>query len=294
MGSHLSAECQIDAIAQSWSVLSSAGGPERCAQAMQALDTHLVNQQAGFIRLLTPPFNGNGPNPGYIQGYVPGARENGGQYTHGAIWAIMAFAHSGNRERAWELWSLINPINRSLTLEATARYKVKPYVMTADIYSVEPHTGHGGWSWYTGSAGWAYRLIVETLLGISRQGDTLTISTSLPHDWPSASLRYQHGSSRYDITLKTAATNTVSCWMASRYREKGYALLSPNCPFAPIKHSSSAPHSAMVRYGLTPIILNPLSMGCSRISASTMPIIFPLPPSELTPPSTTAKIAVSR
>lgn len=204
LGSHLSAECQIDAIAQSWSVLSGAGSPERCAQAMQALDAHLVNQDARLIQLLTPPFNGNGPNPGYIQGYVPGVRENGGQYTHGAIWAIMAFAHSGNQERAWELWSLINPINHSLTPEATARYKVEPYVMTADIYSVEPHTGRGGWSWYTGSAGWAYRLIVETLLGISRHGDSLLIETSLPHDWPSVSLTYQHGNSRYHITLNNS------------------------------------------------------------------------------------------
>ncbi|MCW2485231.1 cyclic beta 1-2 glucan synthetase [Candidatus Symbiopectobacterium sp. NZEC127] len=205
LGSHLSTECQIDAIAQSWSVLSGAGNPQRCAQAIKALDTHLVNQDAGFIQLLTPPFNGNGPNPGYIQGYVPGVRENGGQYTHGAIWAIMAFAQSGNPARAWELWSLINPINHSLTPQATARYKVEPYVMTADIYSVEPHTGRGGWSWYTGSAGWAYRLIVETLLGVTRHGDALTIATSLPHDWPSASLSYQFGSSRYDITLRNSS-----------------------------------------------------------------------------------------
>ncbi|HKM97009.1 MAG TPA: cyclic beta 1-2 glucan synthetase, partial [Buttiauxella sp.] len=202
LGSQNAKECQIDAIAQSWSVLSGAGSTERCTQAMQALDSRLVDTEAGLIKLLTPPFNGNGPNPGYIQGYLPGVRENGGQYTHGAIWAVMAFARSGNIERAWQLWSMINPINHSLTPDAAERYKVEPYVMTADIYSVAPHTGRGGWSWYTGSAGWAYRLIVETLLGIERHGDSITVHTLLPRDWPSVSLVYQHGSSHYRINVQ--------------------------------------------------------------------------------------------
>ncbi|BCQ39856.1 hypothetical protein ERHA54_24590 [Erwinia rhapontici] len=201
LGSHLSQACQIDAIAQSWAVLSGAGTPEQCAKAMQSLDARLVDDNAGMIKLLTPPFNGDGPNPGYIQGYVPGVRENGGQYTHGAIWAVMAFAQMGNSERAWQLWSLINPINHSLDADAVARYKVEPWVMTADVYSVAPHTGRGGWSWYTGSAGWAYRLLVESLLGITRHADALAVRPLLPAHWPSVSLTYQHGSSEYHIQV---------------------------------------------------------------------------------------------
>ncbi|MCT4715459.1 cyclic beta 1-2 glucan synthetase [Enterobacteriaceae bacterium H18W14] len=201
LGSHTAKECQIDAIAQSWSVLSGAASPERCAQAMQALDERLVDSEVGIIKLLTPPFNGKGPNPGYIQGYLPGVRENGGQYTHGAIWAVMAFARSGNTERAWQLWSMINPVNHGLTAEAVERYKVEPYVMTADVYSVAPHTGRGGWSWYTGSAGWAYRLIVESLLGIERHGEAISVRPLLPPDWTSLSMNYQHQSSYYHITV---------------------------------------------------------------------------------------------
>jgi cyclic beta-1,2-glucan synthetase len=173
LGSHLNPECQIDAIAQSWAVLAGAEDAERTQRAMHALDQRLVDENAGLIKLLTPPFDDKGPNPGYIRGYLPGVRENGGQYTHGAIWAVMAFAEMGETRRAWQLLAAINPINHSLTREAAERYKVEPYVMTADIYSVTPHVGRGGWSWYTGSAGWAYRLIVESLLGITRHGDCI-------------------------------------------------------------------------------------------------------------------------
>ncbi|MFI8416868.1 GH36-type glycosyl hydrolase domain-containing protein [Serratia sp. NPDC078593] len=202
LGSHLAAECKIDAIAQSWSILSGGGDEQRSQQAMASLDRHLVDDRAGLIKLLTPPFDGNGPNPGYIRGYLPGVRENGGQYTHGAVWAVMAFAEMGNIERAWELMALINPINHSLDAAAAERYKVEPYVATADIYAVEPHIGRGGWSWYTGSAGWMYRLIVESLLGLKRHGSTLTITTRLPANWPSVTLHYREGSSHYHITVR--------------------------------------------------------------------------------------------
>lgn len=202
LGSRLSPACQIDAIAQSWAVLSGAGSAERCAQAMRSLDELLVDGDNGLIKLLTPPFDGHGPNPGYIQGYVPGVRENGGQYTHGAIWAVMAFAQMGNSERAWQLWSMINPVNHSLNAEAVARYKVEPYVMAADVYSVAPHNGRGGWSWYTGSAGWAYRLLTESLLGITREGDKLSIRPLLPAAWPEVMIAYQHGSSQYRISVR--------------------------------------------------------------------------------------------
>jgi len=202
LGSHESTECRIDAIAQSWSVLSGGGDEPRSLQAMQSLDKHLVDDQAGLIKLLTPPFDGNGPNPGYIRGYLPGVRENGGQYTHGAVWAVMAFAEMGNIERAWELMALINPINHSLDSTAAERYKVEPYVVTADIYAVAPHVGRGGWSWYTGSAGWMYRLIVESLLGLKRHGDRLTINTRLPADWPQVTLNYREGGSEYQLTIR--------------------------------------------------------------------------------------------
>jgi len=202
LGSHLNNECQIDAIAQSWSVISGAGDPERSQQAMKELDARLVDDKTGLIKLLTPPFNGDGPNPGYIRGYLPGVRENGGQYTHGAIWAVMAFAEMGDIERAWQLMRLINPINHSLTAAAVEQYKVEPYVITADIYTVDPHNGRGGWSWYTGSAGWTYRLITESLLGIKRHGGFISINTRLPADWPQVTLTYQQGSSQYQITVK--------------------------------------------------------------------------------------------
>jgi len=201
LGSHASQECRIDAIAQSWSVLSAAASPERSRQAMQSLDNYLVDDEAGLIKLLTPPFDGHGPNPGYIQGYLPGVRENGGQYTHGAIWAVMAFARMGNTERAWQLWARINPINHGLNAEDIERYKAEPYVMSADVYSVEPHTGRAGWSWYTGSAGWAYRLLTEELLGIKRYGVTFSVHAQLPDAWPAINLSWQNGSSQYQISV---------------------------------------------------------------------------------------------
>ncbi|MBH2998317.1 cyclic beta 1-2 glucan synthetase [Serratia marcescens] len=201
LGSKASQDCRIDAIAQSWSVLSGAASAGRCAQAMQALDKHLVDNDGGLIRLLTPPFDGHGPNPGYIQGYLPGVRENGGQYTHGAIWAVMAFARMGNAERAWQLWSMINPINHTLNTDSVGIYKAEPYVMSADVYSVAPHTGRAGWSWYTGSAGWAYRLLTEELLGIKRSGATFTVHARLPDEWSSFSMSYQYGESQYQIIV---------------------------------------------------------------------------------------------
>lgn len=208
LGSQQSTECRIDAIAQSWSVLSGAADKTRSLQAMQSLDKHLVDNQAGLIKLLTPPFDGNGPNPGYIRGYLPGVRENGGQYTHGAVWAVMAFAEMGNIERAWELMALINPINHSLDSTAAERYKVEPYVATADIYAVAPHVGRGGWSWYTGSAGWMYRLIVESLLGLKRRGNQLSINTRLPADWPQVTLNYREGGSEYQLIIRQGTGTT--------------------------------------------------------------------------------------
>jgi cyclic beta-1,2-glucan synthetase len=208
LGSAANAECQIDSIAQSWSVLSGSAPRERARRAMDALHARLVRPEARLVQLLDPPFDQHGPNPGYIAGYVPGVRENGGQYTHGAIWAAMAFAALGERERAWELATMINPVRHVATPEGMARYKAEPYVMAADVYSVAPHTGRGGWSWYTGSAGWMYRLIVESLLGIrlvtTAEGARLVLAPCLPADWPGYALDYRYRETPYHIEVTQA------------------------------------------------------------------------------------------
>ena len=208
LGSASNPECQIDSIAQSWSVLSGAGDRERAHQAMEALDARLVRRDQGLIQLLDPPFDTSDLNPGYIKGYVPGVRENGGQYTHAAIWAAMAFAALGDHRRAWELFSMINPIHHARSPEGIATYKVEPYVVAADVYAVAPHTGRGGWSWYTGSAGWLYRLIVESLLGLRLEADTLHVAPCLPADWHGFKLHYRYRETVYHIavTLMPAGT----------------------------------------------------------------------------------------
>nr|WP_223296758.1 glucoamylase family protein [Thiorhodovibrio frisius] len=202
LGSATSTECRIDSIAQSWSVLSGVADPERARQAMAALDQHLVRRDAGLIQLLDPPFDQSPLEPGYIKGYVPGVRENGGQYTHAAIWATMAFARLGDRARAWELFDMINPILHGRTAEDIATYKVEPYVIAADVYGVAPHIGRGGWTWYTGSAGWMYRLILESLLGLHLEGNTLRITPCLPADWNGFKLSYRYRETTYQIEVK--------------------------------------------------------------------------------------------
>ncbi|NEX22798.1 cyclic beta 1-2 glucan synthetase [Thiorhodococcus mannitoliphagus] len=205
LGSADEAECQIDSIAQSWSVLSGAGMPERAHQAMTSLDARLVRRDAGLIQLLDPPFDQSPLNPGYIKGYVPGVRENGGQYTHAAIWAAMAFAQLGDRVRAWELFDIINPINHARSPQEVATYKVEPYVIAADVYGVAPHVGRGGWTWYTGSAGWMYRLILESLLGLRLEGETLRIEPCLPADWDGFKLSYRYRETHYHIVVTQAS-----------------------------------------------------------------------------------------
>ncbi len=202
LGSAHNPECRIDSIAQSWSVLSGAGDAVRARAAMDALDRHLVSREDALIRLLTPPFDKSALNPGYIKGYLPGVRENGGQYTHGAIWAAMAFAALGDRRRAWELFAMINPIGHGDSAAAIAVYKVEPYVLAADVYAVAPHVGRGGWSWYTGAAGWMYRLILESLLGLHVVADKLRFVPCLPADWPGFTLRYRHRATEYTIVVQ--------------------------------------------------------------------------------------------
>jgi len=209
LGSAGNAECRIDSIAQSWSVLSGAGSAERSRAAMEALDRHLVRREEGLVKLLDPPFDKSASNPGYIKGYVPGVRENGGQYTHAAIWAAMAFAELGDSRRAWELFSMINPVNHAKSAAAVATYKVEPYVMAADVYAAAPHTGRGGWTWYTGSAGWMYRLAVESLLGLRLEGDKLRLAPCLPADWPGFKLRYCYRDTLYRIAVVRDESGSV-------------------------------------------------------------------------------------
>ncbi|MEP7182280.1 MAG: glucoamylase family protein [Betaproteobacteria bacterium] len=201
LGSAGNAECQIDSIAQSWSVLSGSGNPTRARTAMNAVYQRLVRRDDALIQLLAPPFDRSTKHPGYIKGYVPGIRENGGQYTHGAIWSVMAFAALGDAPRAWELMDMINPVNHGRTAEGVATYRVEPYVVAADVYATPPHTGRGGWSWYTGSAGWMYRLIVESLLGLQLEGDRLRLAPCLPAAWAGFKLHYRYRTAVYHITV---------------------------------------------------------------------------------------------
>ena len=204
LGSEANPECQIDSLPQSWSVISGAGDPPRSRQAMQSVDRRLVRNEAELIQLFDPPFDKSALNPGYIKGYIPGVRENGGQYTHGAIWTVMAFALMGESERAWELFALLNPVRHGGTPRQIATYKVEPYVVAADVYAVEPHVGRGGWTWYTGSAGWMYRLVVETLLGVNLEGDRLRLEPRMPKAWTSFKIHYRHRQTVYHITVVRA------------------------------------------------------------------------------------------
>ncbi len=201
LGSHINLECQIDSLPQSWSVISGAGHRERARQAMQAVDQRLVRPEKGLIQLFDPPFDKSDLHPGYIKGYVPGVRENGGQYTHAAIWTVMAFALLGDHERAWELVGLLNPVNHATTPAAASVYKVEPYVIAADVYAVAPHTGRGGWTWYTGSAGWMYRLLIETLLGLNREGNRLRLTPRLPKSWTTCKIHYRFRQTPYHISM---------------------------------------------------------------------------------------------
>ena len=201
LGSASNDECQIDSLSQSWSILSGVGDVTRSRKAMEAVDARLVRRDHGLIQLLDPPFDRSPLDPGYIKGYVPGVRENGGQYTHAAVWAAMAFAMMGDRERAWELTTMINPVNHGNSPGAIAIYKAEPYVVAADVYAVSPHIGRGGWTWYTGSAGWSYRLIVESLLGLRLEVDTLYVEPCLPAHWDRVQIHYRYRNTTFEIEV---------------------------------------------------------------------------------------------
>jgi cellobiose phosphorylase len=201
-------ECRIDSISQSWAVLSGAGDKQRAKMGMAAVDKYLVRRDLGLIQLLDPPFDKSTMNPGYIKGYVPGVRENGGQYTHAAIWTIMAFAALGEHEKAWELFSMINPVNHGNTPELIKTYKAEPYVAAADIYAADPHEGRGGWTWYTGSAGWMNYLILDSILGLKIEADKLRIVPCIPAEWDGFKVTYRHRSAVYHISITQPVFST--------------------------------------------------------------------------------------
>ncbi|MBP5190192.1 MAG: hypothetical protein J6031_04685 [Bacteroidales bacterium] len=206
MGSRNNTECQIDLISQAWSILTDVATSEQTNSIMRETDARLVNREHEIIQLLTPAFRNSQPSPGYIMNYPVGVRENGGQYTHGAMWYIMAQLKEGRYDMAYFLYSLINPIHRTQTLADVLKYKVEPYCIAADIYSNPQHPGRGGWTWYTGSASWAYKTGIENILGLRKQGNTITMDPRVPTEWPEFTIRYRYGNSTYII--KYSRTNT--------------------------------------------------------------------------------------
>lgn len=202
LGSRQNMECQIDGISQAWSVISGGARLERAKTAMESVKKHLVKEEDQIVLLLTPPFDKMQPDPGYIKGYIPGIRENGGQYTHAAVWDIIAFAKLRKGNTAYKLFSMLNPIKHTNTFTGLMAYKNEPYVMSADVYSTYPYKGHGGWSWYTGAAGWMYQAGIEWILGINKFEDTITIDPTIPKEWPGFEVEYNYKGSRYNIEVK--------------------------------------------------------------------------------------------
>ena len=207
IGSRNNIECQIDLITQAWSILTDVATPEQKQSVLRETDRRLVNREHEIIQLLTPAFKDSNPSPGYIMDYPVGLRENGGQYTHGAMWYIMAKLKEGQRDEAYYLYSIINPVHRTHSLADVLKYKVEPYCIAADIYSNPQHPGRGGWTWYTGSASWAYKTGIENILGLHKQGDTIVLDPRVPTEWPSFSLRYRFGQSTY--TIRYTRPNTT-------------------------------------------------------------------------------------
>jgi cyclic beta-1,2-glucan synthetase len=201
LGSAANDECRIDAIAQSWSVISGAAQSQRAAKAMQSLEAHLLKRDPPLALLFTPPFERSAQEPGYVKAYPRGIRENGGQYTHAAVWTAIAFALQGNAERAMEVFNMLNPVRRATTRADVQRYKVEPYVVAADVYAETPHAGRGGWTWYTGSAGWLYRAGLEWILGFRLRDNRLTLSPCVPADWPGFTIQYRHRNTPYEIIV---------------------------------------------------------------------------------------------
>ncbi len=243
IGSARSEECRIDSLPQSWSVLAKLGDRARSERAMDAVLSQLVDPAAGIVKLFTPPFDRTPLDPGYIKGYVPGVRENGGQYTHAAVWVAMALAQLGRTDDAWRIAHMLNPVNHTTDSAAARRYRLEPYAVAADVYAAEAHVGRGGWSWYTGSAGWMYRLLTESLLGLRREGDRLHIEPRVPDDWRHWSADWRHGSTHYRIEF------------ARQTGDAGVAEVSvdgvPQADHAITLVDDGHPHAVRVRFGKT-------------------------------------------
>ena len=228
LGSSANTECQIDSISQSWAAITGAGKASRVLEAMSAVERHLVEKDEGLIKLLSPPFDRSDLDPGYIESYLPGVRENGGQYTHAAVWVILGFIKMGMGDRAWELFHMINPINHSSTPMGNMRYKAEPYVIAADIYSAQPNSGRGGWTWYTGAAGWMYRTCVENLLGLKLRGDKVYIEPCIPAQWDHYSMKYRYKDTTYSIYVKNpygVNTGTRCIYLDSTLIKEGFIPL---------------------------------------------------------------------
>jgi cyclic beta-1,2-glucan synthetase len=209
VGSISSPECQIDSIAQSWAVLSGSARESRVKDAMLAVERYLWDKEEALLKLFTPPFDKIDKNPGYIKGYIPGVRENGGQYTHAAIWAVLAFTKLKEKEKALNLFNMLNPINHSRTTLETHKYKAEPYVMAADVYTVEPNVGRGGWTWYTGAAGWMYQVALEGILGLKIQGNAMSVSPCVPPSWPEYEIVYRYKETEYQIKVKNKGEEKI-------------------------------------------------------------------------------------
>jgi cyclic beta-1,2-glucan synthetase len=202
LGSAANDECRIDSIAQSWAVISGAGDPERARRAMESVEQRLVRRDDRLMLLFTPPFDKTPLDPGYVKGYLPGVRENGGQYTHAAIWTAVAFAMLGEGGKAVDLFNLLNPIHHAGDRSDVDVYRVEPYAVAADVYSEPPNLGRGGWTWYTGAAAWLYRLGLEWILGFEKRGAALCINPCIPKHWKRFEIAYRHGAALYRITVE--------------------------------------------------------------------------------------------
>ena len=202
LGSSQNDEGKIDSVAQTWAVLSGAAPHERAERAMGAVRAHLVRRGSGVILLLTPPFDRTALDPGYIKGYIPGIRENGGQYTHAAAWVVLALTRLGSGDEAVELFHMLNPINHSRTASQVEQYMTEPYAVAGDVYDHPAHRGRGGWTWYTGSAGWMYRVALEGILGLERRGAFFTLNPCIPSSWPTYSIEWRFGEARYAIVVE--------------------------------------------------------------------------------------------
>jgi len=249
LGSAEGAECQIDAIAQAWAVISGAGDDAKVEQALASAQERLVDDEAGIIRLLTPPFDQTEKDPGYIKGYLPGVRENGGQYTHGVLWLVRAFAERGYGARAARLLEMLLPTTDTRTRAGADTYMAEPYAVAADVYGVAPHVGRGGWTWYTGSAGWAYRVAVESVLGLTLEGGThLRLDPRIPPDWPGFSVRYRRGETRYVIEV---ANDGVERGVAEAALDDEALLVEGGAVRVPL-YEDGREHRVRVRLGAAP------------------------------------------